>query len=587
MGRARSSNRTSIVQTPPALPDTKGPLSSSRLDFDSVRDAHIYLLIILVACVIYAKSIAYQYTYFDDVPLVVLNQSVLNNLSNIPRLFSTDVFISFNNPELFYRPLLDLLIMLELQISKNSPAIFHITNILMHIGSSLLLFVVFKRLKLPRMLAAAAALIFCVHPLNTSAVVWIPGSNDLLLTLLILASFSLFLQALDTNRLWFWALHLFLFFLALLTKESAIVFPLLCAVYALWVRRDPLTLRTKVLVAAGYLISIAVWYVLRSSVPHPSGFRPTFTAMASGWIENSPGFILYVGKILLPLNLSVMPNLRDQSLVLGIISLALFVVAFVVHPPSSLRKFSWGIGWFIFFLAPTFLSATILHEHRTYSAFFGILFAAAQLPVIQSIDFSKSSRVLGLVALLAFYGVVAMMHSEHFRNRTTYAMDAFLKDPGVGASHAALADLFLSEGDDKQAEQVLTAAIAQDSSMRFVHRLLGDLYANRHEFGRATRQYEASIRIDKYELYSYIGYGKVCIGEGQPDKALELWKQTVVVSPNFLIGYQYLASFYTFVRNDPDSAMFYVRKVQQRGGTVVQPLLDAIEENAKLKRQKK
>jgi hypothetical protein len=550
-------------------------------DDSLLGDVHVYVLIVLVASIIYGKSIVYQYTYFDDVPLVVLNQSILSNFANIPRLLTTDVFISTNNAEIFYRPFLNFLFMLELQLAKNSPVIFHITNILLHIGCCLLMFVVFKQLRVSKMIAAAAALLFCALPLNTSAVVWIPGTNDTLLTLIVLGSFSLFLHALDTRRLLPFILHFALFFLAMLTKESAILLPFLFVSYALFVRREKLSRKQWLFVVAGYLVPLVVWFIMRSTVTHIGEVRPSLVSLALSWVNNSPAFILYIGKIFLPFNLSVMPNLKDQSLSLGTISVLALVAAFFLRRPSSFREIGWGVGWFFVFLAPTFLSATIFHEHRTYCPLIGLLFAIAQLPVVQSIDFSKSSRMLGFVAILTFYGALAMFHSEHFRNRTAYAMDAYLQDPSVDASQAAMADLFLSEGNYDQAERVLKAAIARDSSMRFVHRLLGDVYAHRHEYALAAREYKTSIQIDQFEAYAYIGYGKVCIEEGHPDEALHLWKRTVALNPNLLVGYQYLATFYTYVRNKPDSAMFYVKQVQQRGGNVVPALLEAIQTNSK------
>ncbi len=567
------------LQTPPAALSAKRRETLARMDLGSIRDLHVYLLIILVACIIYAKSVSYQYTYFDDVPLVVLNQDILSNPANVLKLFTTDVFISNTNPQVFYRPFLNLLFMVEMQISKDTPVIFHITNILLHIGCSLVLFVVFKQLKLSKVIAAAAALLFCAHPLNTSAVVWIPGRNDTLLTLLVLASFSAFLRALDTRRLAPLILHLLLFFLAMLTKESAIVLPFLCAGYVLFVRRLPLKSNANIAVGLGYLLLLALWFIMRSSVTPIGEVRPSLVSHAMSWIRNSPALVLYVGKVFLPFNLSVMPNLRDRSLLLGAISILAIFAALFSHKSSCTREFGWGVGWFVLFLAPTFVSATIFHEHRAYCSLVGLLFAVAQLPVIQSIDFSKHSRILGFVAILTVYGVIAMLHSEHFRNRTAYATGAYVEDPGVDASHAALADLFLVEGNDDEADRVLTAAIARDSSMRFVHRLLGDVYANRHEYALAAREYETSIRIDVFELYAYIGYGKICIEEGQPDEAVRLWKRSVALNPDFLVGYQYLATFYTYVRNDPDSAMIYVKQIQQRGGTVIPKLLHDIQEN--------
>jgi len=295
--------------------------------------------------------------------------------------------------------------------------------------------------------------------------------------------------------------------------------------------------------------------------------------------------VLYLGKVFLPFNLSVYPNLADHSLILGWISILVLVAAFFIRKPSSYKGIVWGLMWFFLFLAPTFLSGTIFHEHRAYSAVVGLLFAVCELPVVQSIDFSKSGRVLALVALLGLYAVLAMLHSEQFRNRTAYATSAFKNDPSVDASYSSLAGLFLDEGNDAEAERVLRTAIQRDSSMKIVHRMLGDIYANRHDYPRAAQEYETAIRVDPLQLYNYINYGKMCLAAGKPDDARRLWKRSILINPDFLLGYYYLANYYIHVRDDPDSAMIYVREIQNHGVTVLPQLLHDIQTNPLYKKK--
>jgi protein O-mannosyl-transferase len=548
-------------------------------DLVSIRDSHIYLLISLVACVIYAKSIVYQYTYFDDIYLLVVNQEFLSNPSNILKLFTTDVFISVTDPQVFYRPLMNLLFMFEMQILKDSVVIFHITNIILHIGCSLLLFVLFKQLKLSRHIAAAAALLFCAHPLNTSAVVWIPGRNDMLLTLLVLASFSMFLRALDTKRTWPMVGHMIFFFLALLTKETAFALPILIPMYVFFIRRESPPRTTIFSAGVTYLGLVGVWLGLRSMVTRTYEVHQSLAAVAMSWLNNVPAFVLYAGKAFLPFNLSIFPNLADQSLILGAVFLLLFGVAYALDRPASSRQLIWGLGWFFLFLAPTFLSGNIFHEHRSYCALVGLLFAVAQLPLIQKVDFARPVHVLGLVAVLAVFGVIAMVHSEHFRNRTAYATSAFLSSPSIDESYSALAGLYLDEGNYAPAERVLRAGIARNPAMKALHRMLGDVYANRHAYALAANEYETSIRFEPLQLYTYINYGKMCLEVHRLDDAARLWKRSVFLNPEFLLGYEYLANFYIYTKNDPDSAMIYARQIQQRGVEVMPELLRAIEEN--------
>jgi protein O-mannosyl-transferase len=544
-----------------------------------LRDSHVYLLLLLVASITYAKSIVYQYTFFDDIFLLSVNHEFLSNVANISKLFTTDVFISVTNPEVYYRPLMNLLFMLELQISGNSLVIFHITNILLHVGCSYLLFAVFKQLKVSRTISIAAALLFCAHPINTSAVVWIPGRNDTLLALFVLASFWMFLRALESKSTRHMAGHMIFFFLALLTKETAFGLPLLTLTYVFFVRRTRLSRTAAVSILASYAALAALWYILRSQVSNAFELHQSLAALVLHWLHNSPAFILYLGKVLFPFNLSVLPNLTDQSLVFGAFSLLVLAVAYYYRRPLSNRELIWGLGWFFLFLAPTFLSGVIVYEHRGYCSLVGLLFAIAQLPLAQKIDFAKPAHILSLVAVVAFFGVLAMIHSEHFRNRTAFATNAFLTSPSLDESYSGLAGLYLDEGNYAAAEIILKKGIAQNPRMKTAHRMLGEVYAKRHEYALARREYETSIRLEPLQVFTYIDYGLMCLDAKRPDDAARLWKKAVFLNPNFLLGYEYLTNFYTYTRHDPDSAMMYARQIQQRGVSVLPELLHDIQEN--------
>jgi predicted Zn-dependent protease len=115
--------------------------------------------------------------------------------------------------------------------------------------------------------------------------------------------------------------------------------------------------------------------------------------------------------------------------------------------------------------------------------------------------------------------------------------------------------------------------------MKTAHRMLGDILAHRNEYELAAQEYETYLRLDPLQLYTYIVYGKMCIDAGRIDDASRLWKTSVKINPNFILGYYYLANFYLRVKNDPDSAMTYAGQIQQRGVSVMPELLRAIQEH--------
>ncbi len=559
----------------PQAPPT--PQFSGTKGLGSLRDTHLFLLVIIVALALYAKSFFYQYTYSDDVQLVVQSQNVLGHLSNFFKLFTSDVFLSFANPQVMYRPVFNVVFMLELQISKNSPMIFHITNVLVHIGCTLVLFAVLKQLRVTRALAIAATLIFCVHPLNASAVVWIPGRNDTLLALLVFVSFYFFLRWVATGNQWKLLGHFVFFLLAMFTKESSFVLPVLCVAYLVVVRRERFSASGTLLIIAEGLVTFLIWLVLRGMVSGQTIVHQHVLSYVPNFVHNVPAFLLYVGKAILPFNLSIFPNLHDHSLMLGLVGTLALVVGLAIRKPRSFRETSWGLLWFLLFLAPTMILGGIFHEHRAYCAFLGLLFAVTQFPFVQSADLSRPGQIIAFVVLLLMYSFLTLAHSEEFRNRESYATSAYLNDPSVDVSSAALAGLFLDEGDNEEAVRVLQRAIAQDSNMKFVHRLLGDAYASQHEFGLAAKQYEASIKVDPLQLYAYVNYGKMCLDIGKPDSAVALWRQCVAVDSSFVLGYYYLAVFYTYDRKNADSASIFVDQLRSHGVAVLPQLLHDIQ----------
>lgn len=545
---------------------------------DKIRDWHIVAVIILAGAIIYGKSVTYTFTFTDDVRLITLNRDILDSFANIPKLFRTDAFLSVTSAQLFYRPMLNILLMIETQIANGSPAIYHLTNILLHLGCSVLLFRILQQLGCGRIVAGIFALLFCVHPLNTSAVVWIPGQNDILLTLFVLASFSFLLRALETRRISPLVWHFVFFFLALLTKESAVVFPVLTVSYVVLFHRSTLTRKIWGSGLLAYVIIAGIWFTLRSAVPQTFTVHLRTGFFLTSSLHNIPALLLYLGKVFFPFNLSIFPNLGDNSVWLGAASLVILIMALILWRPPTLKHIFWGFGWFILFIAPTLISGFIFFEHRAYSAFFGLLFAFSQFPAVQAFDLSKKAHIAGFGLIVAIFSVIAIVHSEQFRDRTAYATSAYISNPSVDASYANLAELFVGQGNYDDAERVVRKGLARNPAMNTSHRVLADILAHRGNYNQAATEYETSLRLNPLQLNTYIAYGKMCIDAGRPDEAARIWRTSVAVNPGFILGYYYLANFYVHVKNDPDSSMMYVRQIQERGMTVLPELLQAIQE---------
>ena len=112
---------------------------------------------------------------------------------------------------------------------------------LAHIATTVSVFWLARKLGMEYWTAALAALIFALHPIHIEPVVWISAASDTLVALFVSLGFIAFLNSREpqrTRRVAWFTLSLFMLACALLTKEMALAFFLLVAVYA-WLHPGP------------------------------------------------------------------------------------------------------------------------------------------------------------------------------------------------------------------------------------------------------------------------------------------------------------------------------------------------------------
>src|SRR5882672_7659676 len=118
-------------------------------------------------------------------------------------------------------------LILDYSIWRHDPFGYHLTNLLFHLISVLGIYFLCKNLGLDRETSASSSLLFSILPIHPEAVVWISSRFDLMATCLIIWVAVLYLKFRRTGRLELYALALFLSCVAMLSKETAFMTPLL------------------------------------------------------------------------------------------------------------------------------------------------------------------------------------------------------------------------------------------------------------------------------------------------------------------------------------------------------------------------
>jgi tetratricopeptide (TPR) repeat protein len=224
----------------------------------------------LAALICFLPSVVAGYVY-DDLPLVRDNPYA-HGFDQLRHAFTT-YFWSIGAAEhgslRYYRPLVTVTYILNWVMAGGKPWLFHFFNASVHAATTYLVVRIADRWTGRSILALAVGAVFAIHPSRTESVDWIAGRTDVLMTFfLLLAVEATHAGAIAENarrRAGAFTVSASSFVLALLSKEVAVILPLLLLPDALSAtdRRERRVFFTS---AGGYAAAGAGYLLLRMFV---------------------------------------------------------------------------------------------------------------------------------------------------------------------------------------------------------------------------------------------------------------------------------------------------------------------------------
>ncbi len=275
---------------------------------------------------------------------------------------------------------------------------YHLFNIALHAFNSVLLMFIARRVGLSLMVAAFAAGLFALHPVNGEAVGWVFGRAWLLMAMFSMTSFLLYLRYV-ADRIPAAAISSALFFLlALLSGQGAMVLLPLVALHAWSVRLARKNVLFVVLLFSISLLSYQYFFRGAGGVSQGAGLPGSggvFDAFAS------LGF--YLSRIVLPLGLKAFPILPG-NLIFMIAGIMPLLVLYVLYSEGYRAEAS-GFGALLLLLLPAMVVAM---DERSFPLGFRYAYlpsAAFCVLVAQwvgRVKNEKVSRIFQAVVLAAF-----------------------------------------------------------------------------------------------------------------------------------------------------------------------------------------
>jgi protein O-mannosyl-transferase len=487
----------------------------------------------LVAVAVHARSIAFGYTFLDDEDVIVEDHAFLAQPWSFLRAFTRPYLGVVDAHHAYYRPLVTASYALDARWSGVRPLGYHATNVALHAVASALLYSLLRRLALGPAVALAAALVFAVHPVPASAVAWLPGRNDSLLAVFALTAWLFFL--IDRARPGYGAkvAHFAFFALALFTKETAIVLPLVCLAHVALVPGTPSSaghLRTLGVYGVGWLAAIAG--VLAS--------RPVRVQASLGVIlHNLPVAAMALGQIVFPFHPRALAAWEDVPVWPGLVAACAIAVATRLVPAARPRVVALGAAAFGLFLVPSLaVPGTLFLGSRLYLPACGVILAVAELARGVAMDPKPGGGLQGGYAFHAFAGVtvaslamITLGYEGTFRDRRTFAREAAASSPHSPLAHLCLGQALQISGDDDRALAEYETALALGPA-EIAHNNIAVIHMANARWPEAERELREELAVDPRYGRAYYNLGIVLRREGRQDEACAAEERALELVPD-------------------------------------------------------
>ena len=437
---------------------------------------------------------------------------------------------------------------------------YHAFNLMLHLASALVLFGLLRRTFEGEKLrdrfgaaaiwvAAATALIWEVHPLQTESVTYIIQRSELLMGLFMLLTVYCTLRGSQSSRPRAWYLAAVVSCaLGMGSKEVMVCAPLIVLLYdrvflapsfrELWRRRMSL-----------YIGLTATWVLLAAMVAqtaHPNTRFGIEGLTPWGYLMTEASVITHYLRLCFwphPLVIDygdwpIAPSLEDVLLpavaVLGLLGATVWALRY--------RPWAGFLGaWFFLILGPTSSilpsAGEVAAERRMYSP----LAAVVTLTVVGAFVLGnrlltkREGAVLGCltgVAVVALCGFLTVQRNQDYRSALAIWQDTVERRPNNPRAHDNLGSALGEAGRVQEAIGQLEQALRINPSYADAHYNLGKALDQAGRTREAIGHYQQALQIKPNDVNALNNLGLALSHLGRKREAMEHWEQALRIKPD-------------------------------------------------------
>ena len=543
-----------------------GSCARSQRAKSRVTDFFVCLGLVAATWAVFGQTLAHDFVNFDDHVYVYDNPLVTRGLS------TEGIIGAFTHTHARnWHPLTTVSHMFDCQLFRLNAGGHHLTNVILHTISVLLLFLVLKQMTGGIWQSAVVAGLFAIHPLHVESVAWIAERKDVLSAvffMLTLAAYARYVRAPSAPRYLLVALF---FAFGLMSKPMLVTLPFVLLLLDYWPlgrigdQKSEVGSRLRRLItekiplfALSALSCIATLLTQRQG-PNSIDQLPFLWRLNNTFVS----YVTYIWQMLWPTRLAVfyphpnnrLPLVEVLAAIAFLVGTSLLVTYLRRTKPYLVTGWFWYLGMLVPVIGLVQVGEQAHADRYTYLPQIGLYIMIAW--TVGDLLLESTPRVrgalVGVAAALAIVslGVRAFGQASYWKNSETLWNHTLAVTGQNDVAHNNLGFLFLRKGELDKAISEFQAALNIRSRNTETHyslgaaliqNNLGNALARKQLWDEAIDHLQEAVRLRPDYADAYFNLGSVLFQQGRIDQAIAQWQKALAIRPTDAEAHRSMAS---------------------------------------------
>ncbi len=443
---------------------TLSPLSAVSLG--DIRVIVVMILIAIATIVVYWPIGGYEFVHYDDKEYITANKNVANGLTWDGIRWAFTTFHASN-----WHPLTWISHMLDISLFGMQPGGHHLSSLVLHIASMMLLFLFLINTTRRFWPSAVVAALFALHPLHVESVAWVAERKDVLSTFLGLCtiySYYFYVRIPSVARY----LPVLLFFaLGLMAKPMLVTIPFILLLLDYWpLQRLSFQANWRKIIIEKYpllCMSVASSIItLAAQQTAIAGFDNI--GFAARLVNAIISYGRYMEQMILPIRLAVhYPFPETPSYILAAVILVFLIIMtwLSLRYGKTMKYLPVGWLWYLVTLVPVIGIVQVgdqAHADRyTYMSLTGI-FVIIAFGISDWLDKHKNLRTFAFlsgICVITIFSVLTRNQVSYWKNSLSLYKHTLAVTDNNSKIMTNLAIVMMEDGKIDEAVTVLKQAI--------------------------------------------------------------------------------------------------------------------------------